>query len=78
MHDLQQDQQRRDPWRRFAVRSLRIRGLDAPETLKAGSTVVGLPVMISLAQEIAHMNVQLDEEMGLKTLDDLMPESRQS
>jgi hypothetical protein len=44
-----------------------------PETIKAVSAVVGLPVKINMAQEIGHTNVQLGED-GLEGLKKLTPE----
>ncbi|KAJ9496912.1 hypothetical protein LTR67_005598 [Exophiala xenobiotica] len=44
-----------------------------PETIKAVSQVVGLPVKINIAQEIGHTNVQLGPD-GLEGLKKLTPE----
>ncbi|KAI1625869.1 hypothetical protein EDD37DRAFT_692877 [Exophiala viscosa] len=44
-----------------------------PETIKAVSTVIGLPVKINIAQEIGHTNIQLGED-GLESLKRLTPE----
>ncbi|KAL2430493.1 hypothetical protein ABEF95_009051 [Exophiala dermatitidis] len=44
-----------------------------PETIKAVSAVVGLPVKINMAQEIGHTNIQLGPD-GLEGLKKLTPE----